>query len=106
MKMLYDRFAPLLLLFTRVSDASSLQWGPCDLDLAEDAQKLIKAGDCATIEVPLDYTDPKSEKTVELQLIRYKATKQPFKGSVLWNPGGPGISGIETLAYLGQDFRE
>ncbi|KAJ4003904.1 hypothetical protein NW752_012039 [Fusarium irregulare] len=106
MKMLYDRFAPLLLSFTRVSDASSLQWGPCDLDLAEDAQKLIKAGDCATIEVPLDYTDPKSEKTVELQLIRYNATKKPFKGSVLWNPGGPGISGIETLAYLGQDFRD
>ncbi|RFN44157.1 hypothetical protein FIE12Z_11605 [Fusarium flagelliforme] len=106
MKLLYDRFAPLLLLFTRVSDASSLKWGPCDLDLAEDAQKLIEAGDCATIEVPLDYTDPKSEKMVELQLIRYNATKEPFKGSVLWNPGGPGISGIETLAYLGQDFRD
>ncbi|KAM0359928.1 hypothetical protein ACHAP4_003542 [Fusarium culmorum] len=111
MKMLYDRFAPLLLgtsqlFFSRGSlaqDASTLNWGPCDLDLPE---KLLKPGDCATIEVPLDYTSPSSDKTVELQLLRYNATKEPFKGSVFWNPGGPGISGLETLAYLGQDFRE
>ncbi|KAK6715413.1 hypothetical protein SNK04_006352 [Fusarium graminearum] len=111
MKMLYDRFAPLLLgtsqlFFSRGSlaqDASTLNWGPCDLDLPE---KLLKPGDCATIEVPLDYTNPSSDKTVELQLLRYNATKEPFKGSVFWNPGGPGISGLETLAYLGQDFRD
>lgn len=111
MKMLYDRFVPLLLgtsqlFFSRGSlaqDASTLNWGPCDLDLPE---KLLKPGDCATIEVPLDYTNPSSDKTVELQLLRYNATKEPFKGSVFWNPGGPGISGLETLAYLGQDFRE
>ncbi|RGP67125.1 hypothetical protein FSPOR_6181 [Fusarium sporotrichioides] len=111
MKMLYDRFAPLLLgtsqlLFSRVSlaqDASTLKWGPCDLDLPEE---LLKPGDCATIEVPLDYTNSSSEKTVELQLLRYNATKEPFKGTVFWNPGGPGISGIETFAYLGQDFRD
>ncbi|EWG49334.1 hypothetical protein FVEG_08897 [Fusarium verticillioides 7600] len=85
---------------------SSLKWEPCNLDLPDAAKELLKAGDCATIKVPLDYTDKKSDKTVELQLIRYNATKEPFKGSVLWNPGGPGISGIETLAYLGQDFRD
>ncbi|RGP81045.1 hypothetical protein FLONG3_834 [Fusarium longipes] len=111
MKMLHDRFAPLLLgaahlLFPRVSlaqGASTLKWAPCDLDLPEE---LLKPGDCATIEVPLDYTNPSSKKTVELQLLRYNATKEPFKGSVFWNPGGPGISGLETLAYLGQDFRD
>ncbi|EMT71033.1 hypothetical protein FOC4_g10009512 [Fusarium odoratissimum] len=68
---------------------SSLKWEPCKLDLPDAAKELLKAGDCATIEVPLDYTDKKSDKTVELQLIRYNATKEPFKGSVLWNPGGP-----------------
>lgn len=85
---------------------ASLNWAPCKLDLPDVAQQLLKAGDCATIEVPLDYTNPNSKKTVELQLLRFKATKKPFKGSVFWNPGGPGISGIETLAYLGQDFRK
>ncbi|KAM0350656.1 hypothetical protein ACHAPU_003143 [Fusarium lateritium] len=84
--------------------ASSLSWSACNLDLP-GAQEYLKNGDCATIEVPLDYTNPSSKKTVELQLLRFKATKKPFKGTVFWNPGGPGISGIETLAYLGQDFR-
>ncbi|CAJ0542957.1 Ff.00g003380.m01.CDS01 [Fusarium sp. VM40] len=85
--------------------SASLNWAACKLDLPDVAQQLLKAGDCATIEVPLDYTNPNSKKTVELQLLRFKATKKPFKGTVFWNPGGPGISGIETLAYLGQDFR-
>lgn len=86
------------------SRASSLDWAPCDLDLPENAMR--EQGYCATLEVPLDYTDPDSDETIHLQLLRFNATKEPFKGSVLWNPGGPGISGIETFAYLGADFRE
>ncbi|KAH8679398.1 Alpha/Beta hydrolase protein [Ilyonectria robusta] len=86
------------------SRASSLDWAPCDLDLPENAMR--EQGYCATLEVPLDYTDPDSDETIHLQLLRFNATKEPFKGSVLWNPGGPGISGIETFAYLGADFRD
>ncbi|KAM0419043.1 hypothetical protein ACHAPT_011982 [Fusarium lateritium] len=89
------------------SRSSTLNWKPCDLDLPKDVKAAMRErGDCATIEVPLDYTDPKSDKTIELQLIRFNAKKQPFKGSVLWNPGGPGISGIESFATLGPDFRD
>lgn len=87
--------------------SSSLDWAPCDLDLPDDVKSAMREpGDCATLEVPLDYTNADSGKTIDLQLIRFNATKEPFKGSVLWNPGGPGISGIEMLAYLGPDFRE
>jgi hypothetical protein len=87
--------------------SSSLDWAPCDLDLPDDIKNAMREpGDCSTLEVPLDYTNLDSAKTIDLQLIRFNATKEPFKGSVLWNPGGPGISGIETLAYLGPDFRE
>ncbi|EEU37837.1 uncharacterized protein NECHADRAFT_98068 [Fusarium vanettenii 77-13-4] len=84
-----------------------LNWKPCDLDLSDEIKAAMRErGYCATLEVPLDYTNPQSDKTVELQLIRFNATKEPFKGSVLWNPGGPGISGIETFATLGPDFRD
>lgn len=38
---------------------------------------------------PLDYFDP-SAGTAKIALARYKATKSPKKGMVLWNPGGPG----------------
>lgn len=89
------------------SGSSTLNWKPCDLDLSDEIKAVMRErGYCATLEVPLDYTNPQSDKTVELQLIRFNATKEPFKGSVLWNPGGPGISGIETFATLGPDFRE
>ncbi|KAM5370016.1 hypothetical protein ACJZ2D_008699 [Fusarium nematophilum] len=89
------------------SRSSSLAWKTCDLDLPDSIKGAMREpGDCATLEVPLDYTNKDSGKTIELQLIRFNATKEPFKGSVLWNPGGPGISGIETLAYLGPDFRD
>ncbi|KAK7416622.1 hypothetical protein QQX98_005093 [Neonectria punicea] len=89
------------------SRSSSLNWAPCDLDLPDAIKNAMRErGDCATLEVPLDYTNEDSSETIDLQLIRFNATKEPFKGSVLWNPGGPGISGIETLAFLGPDFRD
>ncbi|KAK7427379.1 hypothetical protein QQZ08_006148 [Neonectria magnoliae] len=89
------------------SRSPSLNWAPCDLDLPDAIKNAMRErGDCATLEVPLDYTNQDSSETIDLQLIRFNATKEPFKGSVLWNPGGPGISGIETLALLGPDFRD
>ncbi|KPM35901.1 hypothetical protein AK830_g10683 [Neonectria ditissima] len=120
MKLHHSVVGPLLLGITKTlashdghlsslveSRSSSLNWAPCDLDLPDDIKNAMREpGDCATLEVPLDYTNKDDDETVELQLIRFNATKEPFKGSVLWNPGGPGISGIETLAYLGPDFRD
>lgn len=41
--------------------------------------------------VPLDYFNA-SAGTAKIALARYKATKSPKKGMVLWNPGGPGES--------------
>lgn len=120
MKLHHSIVGPLALGFTKAlaspdghlssfveSRSSSLNWAPCDLDLPDDIKNAMREpGDCATLEVPLDYTNQDHGQTIDLQLIRFNATKEPFKGSVLWNPGGPGISGIETLAYLGPDFRE
>lgn len=50
---------------------------------------------CATVEVPVDYTKPTGE-TFRLALRKVPAT-DPSKrvGSLLLNPGGPGGSGIE-----------
>ena len=38
--------------------------------------------DCATLSVPLDYTDSGSE-TLDLQLFRVNATEEPILGTVL-----------------------
>jgi hypothetical protein len=79
----------------------SIEWSKCDRDFgSENSNEMRKAFDCATLEVPLDYMNPSDGRTIKLDLIRAKATKKPFKGSVLFNPGGPGYSGVESLLGL------
>ncbi len=52
---------------------------------------------CATAKVPLDYTQPRGAQ-ISLALIRKQATDQAHKiGSVFFNPGGPGGSGVDSL---------
>jgi len=61
-----------------------LQWGQCD------------TFECATLEVPLDYSDPDGER-IDLALIRSATNGDDRIGSVLVNPGGPGVSGLDYL---------
>jgi pimeloyl-ACP methyl ester carboxylesterase len=50
--------------------------------------------ECATIEVPLDYGDP-AGTTLSVALLRTPATDDARRiGSLLVNPGGPGVSGV------------
>lgn len=52
---------------------------------------------CATIQVPLDYSNPQG-RSISLALLRKPATDRSRRiGSVLLNPGGPGGSGNDFL---------
>jgi hypothetical protein len=83
---------------------------PCNLDFPESFKSIIEAQnetlDCATLSVPLDYSNPNDGRSIDLQLIRAKATKEPFKGSILTNPGGPGGSGVQEIALAGPLYSE
>jgi pimeloyl-ACP methyl ester carboxylesterase len=74
----------------------TITWAPC-YDL----------GECATVELPLDYDRPTGE-TVDVAVARVKAA-DPAKrvGSLFINPGGPGGSGVQMALLaqfaLGQD---
>jgi pimeloyl-ACP methyl ester carboxylesterase len=57
--------------------------------------------DCATLPVPLDYTNPDSAE-LDLALFRVNATEEPVLGSVLINFGGPGGTGAENLPAWGE----
>lgn len=52
--------------------------------------------ECATIQVPLDHADP-TGPTIPIALVRQPALTSDRIGSVVFNPGGPGGSGIEYL---------
>ncbi|UUT34986.1 alpha/beta hydrolase [Microbacterium elymi] len=51
---------------------------------------------CATVTAPLDWDKP-SAGSVDLAIIRHRATGGEALGSLLVNPGGPGASGIELV---------
>lgn len=52
---------------------------------------------CARIKVPLDWNEPNG-RTISLALIRHLASKPAQRiGTLFFNPGGPGLSGVETV---------
>ncbi|MFJ5970261.1 alpha/beta hydrolase [Streptomyces sp. NPDC093060] len=60
---------------------------------------------CATMKAPRDWSDPKGD-TIDIALIRAKATGDPSRriGSLVFNFGGPGGSGVTTLPAFGADY--
>ncbi|RKO88931.1 hypothetical protein BDK51DRAFT_21836, partial [Blyttiomyces helicus] len=46
--------------------------------------------------VPLNHSDP-TGRTIDLALIRHRATAQPSLGALFVNPGGPGGSGYDQV---------
>ncbi|MFB4267827.1 alpha/beta hydrolase [Nonomuraea sp. GTA35] len=62
--------------------------------------------ECATIKVPLDWSDP-GGRTIEIGLARRKATKPDARiGSILLDPGGPGGSGVAEVKRKQTPFTE
>ncbi|MFD3514693.1 alpha/beta hydrolase [Streptomyces sp. NPDC058657] len=56
--------------------------------------------ECTTIEVPQEYTDPDGAQ-LPLAVMRHRATDRGDRiGSLIFNPGGPGVPATETLRDL------
>lgn len=79
-------------------EGTSIAWSPCPPSASVDKDSDGGAAlSCGTLRVPRDYSDPFHRRTIELQLTRVKATRQPSKGSIILNPGGPGTPGAEIF---------
>lgn len=78
-----------------------LTWESCkDYATGEyDAEPLSdKAVQCTHLTVPLEYADPDGP-TIRIGVLRKPATSTSERiGSLLVNPGGPGVSGLSTAA--------
>ncbi|NEB37782.1 alpha/beta hydrolase [Streptomyces sp. SID14515] len=72
-----------------------LDWKPCTAPRGGNTPG--SAWRCARVDVPLDYAEPSGE-TLSVALIRKEARDQGRRlGSLLFNFGGPGGSGVEAL---------
>ncbi len=57
-----------------------------------------RAYSCGNIRVPLDYSKPAGKK-ISVRVARFRSPNQKQrKGSILFNPGGPGASGFDRIA--------
>ncbi|MFD9977584.1 alpha/beta hydrolase [Streptomyces sp. NPDC059017] len=66
--------------------AQRIDWESCGPDVQ-----------CGLLEVPLDYADP-AAGTIRLSLARVRAADPGRRlGSLLYNPGGPGVSGVDAV---------
>jgi pimeloyl-ACP methyl ester carboxylesterase len=63
-----------------------LEWDRCEGERFE----------CTTVRAPRDWDDP-SAGDLELAVIRQRATGGESLGSLLTNPGGPGVSGFDYV---------
>jgi pimeloyl-ACP methyl ester carboxylesterase len=86
--------------------AQKLVWGPCGpyATTADDASAFAsRSYECARLQVPLDYAQPEG-KTATVAVLRQKALGSSVSGqrigSLLFNPGGPGASGMSLVASL------
>ncbi|WP_447040639.1 alpha/beta hydrolase [Streptomyces sp. DSM 118878] len=76
------------------AEAAGIRWDACAK--AEDLPPSLR---CGTVVVPLDYARPRG-KQIRLTVSRAKATGRAGEravarqGSLLYNPGGPGASGM------------
>jgi pimeloyl-ACP methyl ester carboxylesterase len=64
-----------------------------------DWRRCIPQGfQCATVSVPRNYSHPR-RSTIHLAVIRHRATDLAHRiGTLFYNPGGPGESGMASLA--------
>lgn len=70
--------------------------------IGTDLAKQVSFG-CAKLDVPLDYSQPTSQTTLSIFVVRMHLDRQQSSdriGSLLVNPGGPGESGINYAASL------
>ncbi len=63
-----------------------LEWSRCEGDRF----------DCTTVRAPRDWAAPE-EGEIELAVIRQRAGDDASEGSLLTNPGGPGVSGYDLV---------
>ncbi|MGD9986247.1 alpha/beta hydrolase [Pseudonocardia sp.] len=81
-----------------------LDWGPCTPFAGNDAERTAFAApglDCATLTVPLDYSEPDG-RVAKVAVLRHRTTATARRvGSLVVNPGGPGGSGMALAAQFG-----
>lgn len=88
---------PIQPVYTEEVSVPPIEWQACN-----DTEVTEPGFECATVNVPLDYADPTGTQ-LAIAVIRYKAQSER-QGVILYNPGGPGASGFDAVAWAGSYY--
>jgi len=86
--------------------ATAIAWRACP-ELAGDLLPTVPPGfsyECGTVRVPQDWSSPGAGPTLDLALVRVRAHQTSRIGSLVFDPGGPGVSGVEEAVYLSTEL--
>jgi pimeloyl-ACP methyl ester carboxylesterase len=78
-----------------------LEWGNCEPFATTSEDSVVYRGkklQCARLTLPMDYAHP-AGPTITIGVLRAKATGSKI-GSAIFNPGGPGASGMSIVAQI------
>ncbi|KAJ0137991.1 putative hydrolase, partial [Colletotrichum tanaceti] len=83
----------------QIEPSRTLKWHSCFEDGGYD---------CARLDVPMDWQQPRDAGRVVLAIVRIRATddKSDYRGPVIFNPGGPGGSGVWSMRNHGRMLHE
>lgn len=84
--------------WTSITPSKHLKWHPC-----------YERHECARLEVPMDPKNASLHDTVTVAVIRdpvkISRSDPTYGGSIFFNPGGPGGSGINYIRWAGYEIR-
>ncbi|KAK7047825.1 hypothetical protein VNI00_006153 [Paramarasmius palmivorus] len=79
-----------------IEPTKDLAWQPC--------YEAAGSFECGRLQVPLDYSNPDGQSAA-IALVRVKANvstdSAEYRGPILFNPGGPGGSGVDFIVQTG-----
>ncbi|KAK7040317.1 hypothetical protein VNI00_009785 [Paramarasmius palmivorus] len=106
-------FAGVLSILVARAQENSSEWTESSWASIEPSKELswVKCYDgsfeCGRFQVPLDYSDPERDSAA-IALIRMKANvssnSPEYRGPILFNPGGPGVGGVDLMLQRGNRF--
>ncbi|MDG4863824.1 alpha/beta hydrolase [Streptomyces sp. T-3] len=83
-----------------------LDWAACEAPSVAQGggEEPGRDWQCATMKAPLDHAEPDGE-TIDVALIRKQATDKDRRiGSLVYNFGGPGGSGVQILPQAAEEY--
>ncbi|OBR14913.1 Alpha beta hydrolase fold family [Colletotrichum higginsianum IMI 349063] len=84
--------------WSSIKPSRALKWHSCFEDGGYD---------CARLDVPMDWQQPRDDRRVVLAIVRIRATDaSDYRGPVIFNPGGPGGSGVWSMRNHGRMLHE